>query len=198
MEIPHRGEFSPPQLQHLSRVHVPDVLGPNDVQGAALAGDHEAPILPAHDQRTETPRIPNGVEGVSNRDDDGEGSLQIGQGIVDLPVDGLPPGPSDEVDDDLGIRIRLEDGAFLNKAVSDVVGIGKVPIMGNGQISLSVADHDGLGIGQLAASGRGVADMPESCIPWEAFQNLGVEDLRRQAQLLVEAGHTFVNGADSG
>jgi hypothetical protein len=100
------------------------------------------------------------------------------------------------VDDDLGIRVRLKNRTLLNKPLPDVMGVGEVPVVGDGQIPLGVPNHDGLGVGQVSSSGGGVADVAQGRLPWKRLQDIGIEHFGDQPQASMKLGLSIVDGAD--
>jgi hypothetical protein len=101
-----------------------------------------------------------GVEGVADDDEKRKRALELRERVVDLCVDPVVPGAGDEVDDHLGVDLRLEDGAFLDQPGADLLGVGEVAVVDDAQVALTVADHHRLRVVETGAARRRVAEVP--------------------------------------
>ena len=53
----------------------------------------------------------------------------------------------------------MEDGAALLQPVSQLIGIGQIPVVGQGHPAFMVIDDDGLGVALAVGAGGSIADV---------------------------------------
>jgi len=73
-------------LQHLARLHVAHVGGPDDVEGARFGCEDDGFAPPAHHHGPEASRVASRVYRVADAEEEGEGADQLRERVVDLAV----------------------------------------------------------------------------------------------------------------
>ena len=187
-----------PELDELPRLEVAHEGGAHDVQRAGLAGDDVAVAEPAEHEGAEAARIAHRVHDVADGEHQRVGALQEAQRVADLGHDRAVAGACDEVHDHLRVRRALEDRALVDQLSPDRERVGEVAVVDDRQVALRVPDHHRLGVDPLPAARRRVAHVSERGVPRQRRDPLRVEDVRDQAELLVEPRPPAVGRADPG
>ena len=69
--------------------------------------------------------------------------------------------PRVEVEDDLGVAVRLEDRALLDEIVAQLVRVDDVAVVAERDLAVRAVDQDRLGVQQLALAGGRVAHVAD-------------------------------------
>ena len=83
----------------------------------------------------------------------------------------------EQMDDDLGVAVGLEDGAFADQRVAQLAGVHEIAVVANRELAVDAVDDDRLRIRELALAGGRVADVPDGELARQRRQRLGVERL---------------------
>ena len=193
---PHLLHLAVPDPEHLARLDVPHVLGADDVQRAGLRGHDGGAVQPPEDERAEAPGVADGVEGLPDAEDQGEGAGDLGERVVYLGPLALAPGPGDEVDEGLRVAVRLEDGPFPGEPLPEHLVVGEVAVVGQGQGAPLVVHQHRLGVAEQRLPGGGVADVAQGRAPLELADVPLLEDVAHQPHAPVGAGLAVVADGD--
>ena len=193
---PVRAHAGGVRRHHLAGLDIPQKLRAHRVQGAALGGEDDHPVLPAaHAQGPEAEGVPGGDQLRRGGDHQGVGPLQLVHGGGDGLLDAAAAEPllHDHVGDDLGIRGGVEDGAPLLQPVPQLQGIGQVPVVGQGHAPLAVVDQQGLDVMPAVGAGGGVAHVAhgDAALP-QGPEPVPGEDLAHKARIPEGAEHAVV------
>ena len=183
---------------HLARLHLPQVLRLDQVERARLRGDDRSP-LPLHLPEGERPD-PVGVahpdQLVPGHEEEGIRAADLVQCVDDAILDPLLPGAGDEVDENLGVHRGLEDRTGDLELPLKFLGVHEIAVVGDGNGAGLEIDHQRLGVFQLRAARRGVADVPDGGVPRQPGEDLLREDVGDQPHLLVEDDPFAVGAGD--
>ncbi len=143
--------------------------------------------------------------GIAHADDaflgerhEGIGAFHPPQG-VDEPVDDRAAAGRHQVDDDLGVRRRLEDAAAADQFVADADRIGQIAVMGDGEAAELEVREQRLHVPQVGLSGRGIARMTDRHAAFELLDDpFLAEDVADQAEFAVRVELTVAGGDDPG
>src|SRR5260370_18884595 len=132
---------------HFGGFDFADVGGVEKIEGAGFRGDDPS-ILAfrrrkfAENERTEAAGIADGVQFVLREDEQRVSALDLIEGIAERAgeIAGLRAG--DEMDDDLGVAVGLEDGAAMLELAAPVGGVGQIAIVADADFALFAIDHD--------------------------------------------------------
>ena len=108
----HRLQAVPAGDDDLARLDVAHVGGADQVERARLGADHPRVAEPANGQRPEAVRIARADHLVLRHHDERERAAHLGDRVDDGRLGAIFPRPGEQVDDDLGVAVRLEDGAL--------------------------------------------------------------------------------------
>ena len=181
----------------LAGLHVPPVIGLDQVQGAGLGGHHPGAVQLAQAQGPEAVGVPGGDDLVGGGDHQGIGAFDVLQSIHQGLLQVGAGVPGHEVDDDFGVHGGLEDGAGGLEAAADFPGVGEGAVVADGDHLAAVLHHEGLGVDEHGGAGGGIAHVADGQMPRELIQELRVEDLGHQAQAPVHGDAFAVAGDDA-
>ena len=187
-----------PEAEQFTRLDVAHEGGPHDVERAGLAGDDMAAVQLAEHEGAEAARVAHRVHGVAHGEHERVGALQEAERVADLGHDRAVAGARDQVDDRFGIRRALEDRALVDELALDRVGVRQVAVVHDREVALRVAHHDRLRVDPLAAARGGIAHVAERGAARQRRDPVRGEDIRDEADLLVQAGSRSVRRADPG
>ena len=196
----HRAQSVRVDDHDLARLHVADELRLDQVQRAGLARQHEPSVgQPADAQRTEAVRVAHADELVLGEDDQGICALDAAHGLDQSAlVAARLRRLGEQVDDDLGIHRRLEDGALGLQLVAQGGGVGEVAVVADGDLALGAIDGQRLGVGQVRRPGRRVARVADGRGADQLVEHVAVEDVRHQPHALVDVELLAVGRDDAG
>src|SRR5262249_59985637 len=111
----------------------------------------------AENEWTEAARIADGVKLVLGQHDKGIGAFHLIESVTKCAGEIAGLRAREEVHDDFGIAIGLEDGAFVLELASPLGGIGQVAVVTESDFSFVAVDDDGLSVEQAFIAGSGIA-----------------------------------------
>ncbi len=154
---------------------------------------------PPQPERPEAPRVHDGVQRPPDRDDERVGPLDALQRVEQLVLRLPRLGAGDEVDQHLAVRGRLEDRPFGDQVGPQLLGIGQVAVVGEGEGALAVTGEDRLGVGEDRGAGRRVPGVTDRHVTGKAGEHRVGEDVGDEAHAAVGAGDAAaVQGDDPG
>src|SRR5882762_10343714 len=180
-----------------------DVGGVEKIESAGFGGDDPG-ILAfrgrelAEDERTEATGIADGVEFVLREDEQRVGAFDLIEGVAERAgeIAGLRAG--DEMDDDFGVAISLEDGAAMLELAAPVGCVGKIAVVADGDFALVAIDHDGLGVENGFVAGGGIAGVADGAGAGEFREDAGDEDFFDFTHGAMDVEVVAIAGDDAG
>ena len=102
------------------------------------------------------------------------------------------------MDDHLGIRGGLKDGAVCLQLIPQDTGIDQVAIMGNRNRTMGVFNDKGLGVLEMALSCGGIAVVADGTGPFQALDHLLFEDIGHKTHLAMGDQDLAIRGDNAG
>ena len=143
----------------------------DDVEGAGLRGQDVAAVELAEHQRADAERVAGADQLLVGQRDEGVGALDLRIASMKRSTKRLLAGAGDEVEDDLGVRGRLADGAVADQVAAQRQAVGEVAVVGDGEAAALEFGEQRLHVAQHGLAGGGVADVADRR---EAFEALDV------------------------
>src|SRR5215472_3680586 len=152
--------------QHFAGRDFADVLRVEQIKRASFAGDEPGGVaaggreLP-EDQRPEAAGVAHGVKLVGRQHEKRVRAFELIQRVAERAgkIAGLRA--CEEMHDDFGVAVGLEDGAAMLEFAAPLGGVGEVAVMAEGDFALVAIDHDRLRVEQGFVAGGGVARMAD-------------------------------------
>ena len=184
-----------------ARFNIPDELGADGTERTSLAADHVTVPELAERQRTETIFVTACINPLLRHDDKGECALDHVQCLhnrINARHFPLIRILLDKMRQDFTVRSGLEKASAVLQVSAQLVGIHKVTIMGQCEITGIMSEHERLHILDATAAGRGITHMTDGHISFKRGKVVIVENLRHQAQALDAAKlFIFIDSNDS-
>ncbi len=174
----------------LAGLDVALVLGMEEVEGAGFAGEDEGVWSAvgagdaAHGKGAEAVWIAGGEDAIARHHNDGEGAVDLAEGVGDAVDEGALGGVGDELDDDLGVGGGLEDGAVALESLAGGAKVDEVAVVGDGDEAAGALDGDGLGVEEGGVAGGGVAGVADGEVAGETGEDGVGEDFADEAHAL--------------
>ena len=143
--------------------------------------------------------VPGGDELRGGGDHQAVCPLQDVHGGSGSLLDAVPPEPFlyKHIGDHFAVRGGVEDAPPRLQIPAQLKGVGKVPVVSQGQIPFSVVHQKGLGVQPPVRAGGGVAHVSHGDIPQaQGLQLTGGKDLAHQAGVPVRAEDPVVVQGD--
>ena len=166
--------------QNLAGPHFPDELGADDVERAGFRGDHVGPVQPAQMQGPHPPGVADGVQGRGCLDHQGVGARDLLQGVLERRRQVAGRGFGHQMENDFRVRRGLKNGPQPFQPLAQRPGVGEVAVVADGDGAPGRRDHDGLRVGHRGGSRRGVAHVAHGHPPFEAIQDVLLENVRHE------------------
>ena len=149
----------------------------DEIERAGFRRKHVGALQHAERERAETERIAHADDLLLAHHHERKGTLDFPQRREHaVAVARL----GEQMQDDLAVHGRLENGALLFQFVAQHGGVHEVAVVPDGELPAGAVHHERLGIGQIARSSRGVAHMADGARAFQPLQIRRVEDLRNQ------------------
>ena len=103
------------------------------------------------------------------------GAPHLADGLGDRRLDVGGFRPREQVHHDFAVGAGLEDCAFVDERITQLAGVDQIAVVPQRQLAVRAVDHDGLGVGQPALPGGGVAHVTNGEMAGQAGQRLVVE-----------------------
>jgi hypothetical protein len=154
----------------------------------------------AEHQRAHAPRIAHADQLLGGQRHQRISAFDLLQGVDQLFDHRAFVAAGRQMDDDLGIGGRLEDGAFLHQLGAQRIGVGEIAVMGDGDAAARQVREQGLNVAHRRAARRGIAVVADGVI---ALQVGGViallaEDVADQARMTLGDELAVIVGDDTG
>src|SRR5450432_3268232 len=166
---------------HLARLDVADVLGADELEGAALGrddpGDARGLDDAAEHERPEAHGIAHGDHHVFGQEDERVRTADLRERVGDAVRQIVLPRARDQVDDALGVGGRREDRALGLEALAQLAGVDEVAVVAERDRPARVVDGDGLRVLLGRVTGRRVAHVTDGRRPGQVREAIGREDV---------------------
>ena len=183
----------------LAGFHVADEFGADDVERARFRRQDPGFAQPSQDQRPHPVGIAQSDQLFLGDADQGIGAFDLGQGVGHAVDDAPVFADRDQVDDGLGVGSGLEDAAPLHQSLPNLIGVGEVAVMGQGEAAELEVREQRLHVPEHRFAGRRIAHVADGDVAREPFHDLGrVEVVADQAQRPVAVELFAVIGDDAG
>ena len=173
----------------LAVVDLADEFGADHVERAGLGGENIGAAEPAEHQRPDADRIARADQHLVGQADERVGAFDLADGFDEALDDAALLGAGEEMEDDLGVRGRLTDGAGGDQLLAQRQRIGEVAVVGDGKAAgIDVGEQrlhiaqDGVAAGRVAIVADGDAALEAvddggagEVVADEAHAALGVE-----------------------
>ncbi len=187
-------------IQHdqLAGLHFAEILGADQVEGAALGGDHPTLFQPAQTQGPEAIGVARRHHALLGQQHDRERAAHPIQGVNDPRQEAVRAGMGDQMDDHLAVGRGLEDRAVRLQLVAEHGGIDQIPVVGQGEVPEGKIHNQRLDILEMAVPGGGIAVVTDGHVAGQALQHLLGIDVRHEAHRLFLVEVLAVRGDDAG
>ncbi len=184
---------------HLPGLDVAHELRADDVERAGLRGQDVRLAEPAEDERAHAQRIAHADDRRVGEADERVGALHLAQRIDQAVDHAGASGGRDEMDDDLGVGRRLEQGAALHQSATQPAGVRQVAVVGEREAAELQVGEQRLDVAQHGLAGGGVAVVADRRVALEPLHHrLAREDVAHLAQIAVGVELPAVVGDDAG
>ncbi len=166
---------------HLAGFHLADEFRADQIQGAGLAGEDDGLVESSDDQRPEAERVACGNHLVLAHQYQGVRPMHPGERLGQSPAADRRVGPGNQMENNFAVRGRLKDGSRRLQFLPEHPGIDQVSVVGDGDLSPTGLHRQGLGILDIAGSGRRVADVTDGPRSSQLLQVLLAKNLSDQS-----------------
>src|SRR6516162_6158384 len=183
----------------LSCCDIADEVSADDVERTGLRSEDPGVGETAENQRPHAAGIAHSDDLVLRERHQRKGALDLPQ-RVDQPVDdGLLEARRDQVNNDFGVARRLEQAAATHQLAANLVGVGQIAVVANGEPAELEIGEERLHVAQCDLAGRRIADVADggtAAQPADHF--LGAEIVADLAHPAVGAELLAVVGDNAG
>ena len=158
--------------ENFSWLDLPHKFGPDEVKSAGLGGNDGRILQLTKHQGPEAKWIPGGHHFLFCQDEQRVGPFDLFEGVHHPLNGGFLLRTCDEVNDHLGIHVRLENGSLGFELAFNQKGIGEIAVVGYGKASLVIIYGKRLSIFEFARTSSGISDMTDGTSPRESLQNI--------------------------
>ena len=137
-------------------------------------------------QRTDAVGVANGEDALAGQDHQRVGAPHLGEGLGDRGRERRRLRAGDQVQDDLGVGGRREEGALRFQGRPDLPGVDEVAVVREGERAAARREDDGLGVEQQRGAGRRVADVADGRAARQPREPGLVEDVGDVAHLPLD------------
>src|SRR5262245_33810741 len=181
----------------LARFYLTLELRLDEVERARLRCHDPGISEPAQAERPEPARITDGVHRIRREDHERIGPVDLCQRMRQLLLERAGRRPRQQVQDDLGIRVRLEDGTLALHLGAQGVGVREVAVVGDGDGAAGGVGRDRLGVPRLRSTGRRIPHVTDGAMPGQPSQALRAEHVGHPAHGLLDVELLAVGGRDT-
>ena len=184
----------------LTGANVAHQFGADHVEGAGLGGEHVGAVLHlAEGERTEAVRIERADHRVLGHEQVGEAAVHGVERFLELVHKGALQGATDEVHQDFGVGVRVEDRALVLQLAAQRRAVRQVAVVAQGHVAVVEAEDERLDVVRGARAGRGVAHVADGPVSLESFDfALVAEHLGEQAESAMAGQMAVIVGDDTG
>ena len=136
---------------HFAGLDIVQVNGVDQIEGARFRREHVALAAAgnfhfAHGERAETMRAARDDDAVLREKDQRKGAFELQQRVAERAGEGSFGRVRHQVEDDFGVAGGLEDGAAAFEIGTQLIGVGDVAVMSDGDFALVALDGERLGV----------------------------------------------------
>ena len=140
--------------------------------------------------------VAHGVQGVRGQDEQRVGAPDLAQDVGQLLLQRSGGRAREQVKDHLRVGAGLEDGAVALHLPPQRLRVGQVAVVGDGDRAAGRGGGDGLGVSQIGAACRRVADVADGAMAGQAAQSLRAEHVGHPSHGLLGVEVHAVRGRD--
>ena len=115
----------------------------------------------AEAKRPNAHRVAHGDDGVFGQEEERVGAANPGERVGDAILDGDLFADGDEVDEDLGVGVALEDRPARFEIGAELFRVGQVSVVADGERPARIVDRERLRILDVRRTRRRVTDVPD-------------------------------------
>ena len=166
--IEARGDAFGSHDHQFARLDLALVGRADQIEGASLGGKYDRVLLlpfearnSSHGQRTETARIARRKNPIRTEHHQRKRAFDAAQRVGHRVRQSLLFGERDQVNDDFGVAVGLEDRSLGLQAMPNFLRIHQVAVVGQRNHALVRLHHDGLSVEERRIAGGGVTRVPD-------------------------------------
>src|SRR5690348_2538773 len=185
---------------HLARRNVAHKFGADNVEGAGLGRQEMGAIEPSQNQRTHAPWVTHADQLLGGQRDERISALDLLQRVDQLVDDRLVLAARGKMDDDFGVRRRLEDAALADEFRAQESRIRQIAIVRDRDAAPGQIGEQGLDVSRRRAACRRIAVMSDREGTFEIESTRAVlagEDIADQAGMTLGDEVSVVIGDDA-
>ena len=196
-ERPNRPGAGVRDDQDLARLDVALERGFHKIERARLRRDDVGVAEAAETERAKAVRVADRVQRVERQDHERVRALHLHERVGDLILERAGRRARQEVQDHLGVRVRLEDGAVALHVASEGLGIRQVAVVGDRDRPARGGRGDRLRVPEVRAPGGRVAHVPDGTMTRQPPQAFRTEDVRHPPHVLLGVERRAVGRRDA-
>src|SRR6266576_2446693 len=187
---------------HLAGLDFADVLRIQQIKSASFRGHQPGDKAAGRgqfskDQGAEAAGIAHGVKFVLSEDQERVGAFYLIERIAKSTGKIARLRTRDEMDDDFGVAVGLENGTAMLELAAPLGGVSKVAVMAEGDFALVAVDHDGLRVEQGLVAGGGVTRVADGEAARKLCEHARLENFFDFAHRAVQMQVRAVAGDDA-
>lgn len=165
-----------------ARLDLADKLGVNEIECARFARQNVSAVELAERERTESERIADADDLPLAHHHERERALDFAERREHAA---RAAWLREQVENDLAIDGRLENGAVLFEFVAQEGGVDQVAIVADGKLAARAIHHERLRVFDVARAGRRIPHVADGAVALESLQIGGRKHLRHQPHVLA-------------
>src|SRR5690625_2207461 len=195
---PDRTRLVPVQHDQLAGFHIAYEIGSYDVEGTGLRSEQPGLPEPAQNQRSYTEGVTNADHRVGGHGNQRIGAFHLAEGVEHAIDETASRGGGNQMDEDLGVGGRLEDGAAAYQLPPEGLGIGEIAVVRQGKAAERKIGEERLYVAQDSCAAGCVAIVADGGVAGEACHDrLAAENIPYQAEITVCVEVLPVEGNDA-
>ena len=140
--------------QDLARFHVANVGCANQIERAGFGADDPGLAELSDRERTESVRVTDPDHAILGHHHEGERPANLRDCVDNRRLDTLLARTREQMDNDLGVAVGLEDGTAADQRVAQLAGVHQVAVVRDGDLAVGAVDQDRLRVEELALARR--------------------------------------------
>src|SRR3984957_4044919 len=183
---------------HFAWLDFANVLGVQEIEGAGFRCDQPGIAKPAEIERPESARIAPRVKFVGREHEQRVRTFHLIQRVADRSgkIAGLRA--REEMHDDFGVAVGLEDRAAMFELPPPLSSVGGISVVAERHLSLVAIDQNGLRVEQCFVASGGIACVADRRVPRKRAQYAGRENFFHFAHGTMKMQVAAIAGNDSG
>jgi hypothetical protein len=192
-----RGQAVLVDHHHFAGLDLADVLRAENVQGAALRREDPGAFELAEAQRPEPVWVADADQRVGRETYERVRAAHPREGLPQPSHEILRTRAREQVDDDLAVDGRLEDGAQVLAFLAKLLRVHEVAVVRDRDRAVAIGGDERLEVRRMVRTRGGVTVVPDGARSGQRRDDVAREDLRDQTAPAVHMEPTIVRGADA-